>query len=77
MHKIYLSLLISSLCYAQSVNFDEILEQTLKNSKDLQEQKLNIDTTKYQLAVMVPFGYRTNPQPIKFRLSPKEVVAYI
>ena len=46
MHKIYLSLLISSLCYAQSVNFDQILEQTLKNSKDLQEQKLNIDTSK-------------------------------
>lgn len=45
--------------------------------KEKIEEILNIDTTKYQLAVMVPFGYRTNPQPIKFRLSPKEVVAYI
>ena len=57
MHKIYLSLLISSLCYAQSVNFDEILEQTLKNSKDLQEQKLNIDTSKLNTQMMDSISY--------------------
>ena len=43
MHKIYLSLLITSLTYAQSVNFNKTLESTLQNSKDLQNQKLNID----------------------------------
>ena len=57
MHKIYLSLLISSLCYAQSVNFDEILEQTLKNSKDLQEQKLNIDTSKLSTQMIDSISY--------------------
>ena len=43
MHKIYLSLLITSLTYAQTVNFNKTLESTLQNSKDLQNQKLNID----------------------------------
>ncbi len=46
MHKIYLSLLIVSLTYAQSINFDEVLEMTIKNSKDLKQQQLNIDSSK-------------------------------
>ncbi|MDD2697701.1 MAG: NAD(P)H-dependent oxidoreductase [Arcobacteraceae bacterium] len=41
------------------------------------EEILNIDRRKYQLAVIVPFGYRINPQSIKFRLSIDEVVEYL
>lgn len=35
MNKIYLSLLLASFSYAQSVNFDKILDLTIKNNKDL------------------------------------------
>ncbi len=49
MHKIYLSLLLVSFAYAQSVSFDKILETTIKNSKDLQAQKLNIDSSKLDI----------------------------
>ena len=49
MHKIYLSLILVSFAYAQSVSFDKILETTIKNSKDLQEQKLNIDSSKLDI----------------------------
>ena len=49
MHKIYLSLLLVSFAYAQSVSFDKILETTIKNSKDLQKQKLNIDSSKLDI----------------------------
>ena len=49
MHKIYLSLLLVSFAYAQSVSFDKILETTIKNSKDLQKQKLNIECSKLDI----------------------------
>ena len=49
MHKIYLSLLLVSFAYAQSVSFDKILETTIKNSKDLQKQKLNIESSKLDI----------------------------
>ncbi len=46
MHKIYLSLLLVSTVYAQSVNFDRILNLTLENNKDLKNQQLNLDLAK-------------------------------
>ncbi|MDD2895930.1 MAG: TolC family protein [Aliarcobacter sp.] len=46
MHKIYLSLLLVSATYAQSVNFDRILNLTLENNKDLKNQQLNLDLAK-------------------------------
>lgn len=46
MHKIYLSLLLVSATYAQSVNFDRILDLTLQNNKDLKNQQLNTDLAK-------------------------------
>lgn len=46
MHKICLSLLVASFAYAQSVNFNEVLNLTLKNNKDLKNQELNIDLAK-------------------------------
>lgn len=38
---------------------------------------LNIDSEKYELALMIPFGYRCNPQPPKARLPFDEVVEFI
>ena len=46
MYKIYLPLIIASLTYAQSISFDEALNQTLKNNKDLQKEQLNIKLSK-------------------------------
>ncbi len=57
MHKIYLSLLLVSFAYAQSVSFDRILETTIKNSKDLQEQKLNIDSSKLDIENVDSLSY--------------------
>ena len=57
MHKIYLSLILVSFAYAQSVSFDKILETTIKNSKDLQEQKLNIDSSKLDIANVDSLSY--------------------
>jgi len=46
MHKIYLSLLLTSFTYAQTINFNDALNLTFKNNKDLKNQKLNIDLAK-------------------------------
>ena len=35
MNKIYLSLFLVSLTYAQTVNFVEVLEMTIKNRKEI------------------------------------------
>lgn len=52
MNKIYLSLFISALCYGQSVNFNEVLNMTLENSKDLKQQKLNINLAKEDIKMI-------------------------
>ena len=57
MNKIYLSLLLTTLSYAQSVNFGDILTQTLNNSKDLQQQKLNIDSAKLDTKMIDSINY--------------------
>ncbi|MDY3204796.1 MAG: TolC family protein [Arcobacter sp.] len=57
MHKIYLSLLIVSFTYAQSINFEEVLEMTIKNSKDLQQQQLNIDSSKLDSKIIDYINY--------------------
>jgi len=41
------------------------------------EKILNIDTTKYRVCVLVPFGYRLNTQPNKFRLDTQDIVEYL
>lgn len=45
--------------------------------KENVEEVLGLDTTKYQVAVIVPFGYRVNEQPIQQRLPFDEVVEFI
>ena len=46
-------------------------------SKEDVEKILDIDTTKEDVALILAFGYRLNPQPAKFRLSQNEIVEYI
>ena len=41
------------------------------------EEVLNIDTSKFQLSVIVPFGYRLNPQSEQLRLPLKDIVEFI
>ncbi len=45
--------------------------------KENVEKLLELDTTKYQLSVIVPFGYRVNEQSQQLRLPYDEVVEYI
>ena len=57
MHKIYLSLLLASVTYAQSVNFDKILNLTLENNKDLKNQQLNTDLAKLNTKTIDSINY--------------------
>lgn len=57
MHKIYLSLILASFSYAQSVNFDKILDLTIKNNKDLKQQYLNIDSSKLDIKSVDSISY--------------------
>ncbi len=41
------------------------------------EEILNLDTTKYQLAMILPFGYRLNEQRQQHRLNFDEIVEFI
>ncbi len=57
MHKICLSLLVASSVYAQSVNFNEVLNLTLQNNKDLKNQELNIDLAKVDTKTIDSINY--------------------
>ena len=57
MNKIYLSLLLTSFSYAQSVNFDKILDLTIKNNKDLKQQQLSIDSSKLDIDYIDSISY--------------------
>jgi nitroreductase len=45
--------------------------------KEKVEEILGLDTKKFQLAMVLPFGYRLNPQPEQIRLPFDEVVEFI
>ena len=45
--------------------------------KENVEEVLGLDTTKFQVAVILPFGYRINDQPTQLRLPFDEVVEFI
>lgn len=45
--------------------------------KEKVEEILGLDTSRYQVAVLVPFGYRLNPQPEQVRRPFEEVVEFI
>ncbi len=44
--------------------------------KEKVEEVLGLDTSKYQLAVIVPFGYRIDEQSTQLRLDFDEVVEF-
>ena len=41
------------------------------------EKVLDLDTTKYQLSCVLPFGYRVNPQSEQLRVKLEDVVEFI
>ncbi|MDY0122218.1 MAG: nitroreductase family protein, partial [Sulfurimonas sp.] len=45
--------------------------------KEAVEELLELDTTKYQLSMVLPFGYRLNEQSSQLRLDFDEVVEFI
>ena len=45
--------------------------------KEKVEEVLGLDTTKYQLSLVLPFGYRINPQSTQLRVPFENVVEYI
>ena len=45
--------------------------------KEKVEEILELDTKKFQVAMLLPFGYRLNPQPEQIRLPFDEVVEFI
>lgn len=45
--------------------------------KEKAEEILQLDTSRYQVTVLVPFGYRINPQPEQVRRPFEEVVEFI
>lgn len=45
--------------------------------KEKVEEVLELDTNKWQVSVVVPFGYRLNEQPTQLRLPLEEVVEFI
>lgn len=57
MHKIYLSLILTSFTYAQTINFNEALNLTFENNKDLKNQKLNIDLAKLDIEKVDALSY--------------------
>ena len=45
--------------------------------KNQVEDILELDTTKFQVSLVLPFGYRVNPKPKQLRKSIEEVVEFI
>ncbi|MBN2816656.1 MAG: NAD(P)H-dependent oxidoreductase [Campylobacterales bacterium] len=45
--------------------------------KEPLEELLGLDTTKFQVAMLLPFGYRINPQPQQLRRDADEVIEFI
>jgi nitroreductase len=45
--------------------------------KERVEEILGLDTTLYQVAMLLPFGYRVNEQSKQLRLGVDEVVEFI
>jgi len=57
MYKIYLSLLLTSFTYSQTINFYEALNLTLKNNKDLKNQELDINLAKLNIKKVNAVSY--------------------
>ena len=47
------------------------------DKNQVEEEILELDTTLYQVAMLLPFGYRVNEQSAQLRLDFDEVVEFI
>ena len=57
MNKFYLSLLLTSLAFSQTIEFDTALQMTLKNNNDLKNSKLDIENSKLDIKKVDAFNY--------------------
>lgn len=57
MNKIYLSILIGSFSFAQTIDFDTALNLSLTNSKDLKKQELNTKQTELNIQELDSISY--------------------
>lgn len=57
MYKIFLSLLLFTTLYSQTVNFAEVLDLTINNNKELKNQKLNIEISKLNIKEINAINY--------------------
>ena len=57
MNKIYLSLLLVSFSYGQTVDFKTVLDLTINNNKELKTQKLNIESSKLNIKQIDEINY--------------------
>ena len=57
MNKIYLSLLLVSFSYGQTVDFKTVLDLTINNNKELKTQKLNIESSKLNIKEIDAINY--------------------
>lgn len=63
------------MTYAATIGIDSCPIEGFEKQKV--EELLGLDTTKFQLSLILPFGYRINEQPSQMRLSFDEVVEFI
>jgi len=63
------------MTYAATLKIDSCPIEGFEKSKV--EEVLGVDTTKFQVALLLPFGYRVNEQPLKIRRDFDEVVEFI
>lgn len=59
MNKMFLSLLLITSAYSQTLNFDEALKQTFKNNKDLKNHKLDIELSNLDIEKINSISYGT------------------
>lgn len=63
------------MTYAATIGIDSCPIEGFEKQKV--EEVLKLDTSKYQLSLILPFGYRINEQSSQMRLSFEEVVEFI
>lgn len=63
------------MTYAATIGIDSCPIEGFEKQKV--EEVLELDTTKFQLSLVLPFGYRINEQSSQIRLSFEEVVEFI
>ncbi|MGM0519091.1 MAG: TolC family protein [Campylobacterota bacterium] len=57
MNKFYLSLLLASLAFSETIDFDTALNMTLKNNNDLKNSKLDIENSKLDIKKVDGYNY--------------------